>query len=297
MVAAASHQPPHKQSTSNVLPKQHEQWQTPRSAIRHVSWAHQPELTLHNRFGSLADEPSSNDDNASEISESFPNSTPSTQQQRTPQQPKSSFHPNQRPEKQTLPTRPTPRHVTPPSSSSRADKSSAPSILIVGDSMIKQVTSYQIRGKLREHNRNLRPKINVKPFLGARTRSMPLYLKALLQETEKPDIAIVHVGTNDIHTGLSTADIREDFVNLYNYLQKEDIEMFVSLLTCRSDEHKDAIRPINHMLIELCDQLGVGYTGNENIHVNHLNPSGLHLHKGGSELLASNFSNTIIQFC
>ena len=198
-------------------------------------------------------------------------------------------------ENQTLPTRETPRHITPPST--RANNLSAPSILIVGDSMIKQVTSYEIRGKLREHDRNLRPKINVKPFLGARTRTMPLYLEALLQETEKPDIAIVHLGTNDIRSGVSTADTRDDFVNLHNYLQKQGIEMYVSLLTCRSDEHRDAVLPTNHMLIELCDQLGIGYTGNENIHDNHLNQSGLHLHKGGSELLASNFSNTIIQFC
>ena len=163
--------------------------------------------------------------------------------------------------------------------------------------MIKQVTGYQIRGKLREHDRNFRPRVNVKPFLGARTRTMPLYLEALLEESEKPDIAIVHVGTNDIRNGVSTADTREDFVNLYNYLQKHGIEMLVSLLTCRSDEHRDAIQPTNHMLIELCDQLGIGYTGNENIHDNHLNLSGLHLNKGGSELLASNCSNTIFQFC
>jgi len=125
---------------------------------------------------------------------------------------------------------------------------------------------------------------------------MPLYLEALLHEIEKPEIAIVHVGTNDIRAGRSVADIREDYVNLYNCLQKHGIEMLPSLLTCRLDDCKDRVPPINHMLIELCDQLGIGYTGNENIGNEHLNPSGYHLHRGGSELLASNFSNTISQF-
>ena len=162
--------------------------------------------------------------------------------------------------------------------------------------MIKGITSYQIRGMLREHDRNLRPKITVKPFLGAQTRTMPLYCEALFNEIDKPDYAIVHVGTNDIRGGRALADIREDFLNLYKFLQQHETTMIVSLLTCRSDEQKDHVLPINHMLIELCDQLGIGYSGNENIRHEHLNPGGLHLHKVGSDLLASNLSNTIIQF-
>jgi hypothetical protein len=86
-------------------------------------------------------------------------------------------------------------------------------------------------------------------------------------------------------------------VNMLNYLQNHGIDMIVSWLTCRTDDCKDNVGPINHMLIELCYQLGIGYPGNENIRGEHLNQSGYHLHRGGSDLLACNFSNTIIQFC
>ena len=174
---------------------------------------------------------------------------------------------------------------------------STPSVLIIGDSMIKNVTSYQIRGSIRDRNRNWRPKINVKPFLGAQTRTMPRYCEALLHEIDKPDIVIVHVGTNDIRAGTSIADMKEDFTNLHNYLREQGMVMIVSLLTCRSDDCKDSVGPVNHMLIELCDELGIGYSGNENINSDHLNQSGYHLHRGGSDTLASNLSHTIYQFC
>ena len=319
-----------KQSTPIVAPaKSSIQWQTAKRAQRHVSWSPEVAVPLSNRFTPLITVDDNDDDCIPEAS-SNPNrqetrSTPAPNQQSWknsnfhPNQhpenqtvptrrehstrtlepvrptPSPSLHPNQRPENQTLPNRPTQRYITP--QPNRANNSNAPLILIVGDRMLKQITSYDICRKLREHNRYLRPDINVKPFLGAQTRTMPIYLEALLQESVKPDIAIVHIGTNYIRNGVSTADTREDFVNLHKFLQNQGIEMFVSLLTCRSDEHRDAIRPTNHMLIELCDHLGIGYTGNENIQDNHLNQSGLHLHKGGSELLASNFTDTIINLC
>jgi hypothetical protein len=118
--------------------------------------------------------------------------------------------------------------TTPPVRPNQNSERSTPSVLIVGDSMIKNITSYQIRGKLREQDRNLRANINVKPFLGAQTQTMPLYCEALFKEIEKPDIAIVHVGTNDIRAGTSIADIREHYVNMLNYLQNHGIDMIVS---------------------------------------------------------------------
>jgi lysophospholipase L1-like esterase len=93
---------------------------------------------------------------------------------------------------------------------------------------------------------------------------MPLYCAALLEEIEKPDVAIVHVGTNDIR-GQSIPDIREDFVRLHTFMQQNSINMILSLLTCRADEYDDMVQTINHMLIELSEQLDIGYTGNGNI--------------------------------
>ena len=268
-----------------------EEWQTPKSARKHVSWAPTPAIPVHNRFSALESHATNNDviaipDDDSHQRRPLPNHQPPP-----PPKPQSNFHPNQRPENQTLP----PRSMSNNSSSTAKSTidSSLPSILIAGDSIIKQVTSYQIRENLRKHDRQIRAKVNVKPFLGAQTRSMPLYLDALFQEIDKPDYVLAHVGTNDIRAGRSIENIKEDFKSLHNYLKDKGIHMIVSLLTCRSDDCQDKVSPINRMLIELSSEMGIGYSGNENIHNEHLNPSGYHLHRGGSEVLANNFSNTI----
>ena len=62
---------------------------------------------------------------------------------------------------------------------------------------------------------------------------MPLYCAAVLEEIQKPDVAIVHVGTNDIR-GREIAEIREDFVNLHTYMQEQDINMIISQLRPRA---------------------------------------------------------------
>ena len=197
---------------------------------------------------------------------------------------RSRFHPNQRPENQTLPSR--------PQSARQPSSPSLPAILIAGDSIIKNVNSWQIRENLRKHGRRSRLNVNVKPFLGAQVRSMPLYLEAALQEVDKPDYVVVHVGTNDIHAGRSIEDIKADFRKLHDYLKDKGIFLVISLLTCRSDNHRGTIPRINHMLIELADELGIGYSGNEIGDV-HLNQSRYHLKNEGTQVLADNISTTI----
>jgi lysophospholipase L1-like esterase len=122
---------------------------------------------------------------------------------------------------------------------------------------------------------------------------MPLYLEAALQEVEKPDYIVVHIGTNDIHAGRSTEEIKDDFRKLHDYLKNKGIFLVISLLTRRSDNHRDAITTTNHMLIELAEELQICYSGNENIGDEHLNQSRLHLRNEGTQVLAQNFSSTI----
>ena len=121
-----------------------------------------------------------------------------------------------------------------------SSQSRMPSVLVVGDSILKGIHSFQIIGKLKRGGSTTRSRVYVKPFLGAKTQTMPLYCAALLEEIEKPDVAIVHVGTNDIR-GKSIPDIREDFVRLHTFMQQNGISMILSLLTCRADEYEDVI--------------------------------------------------------
>jgi len=280
----SSRPPPGPTSTTVAEPtKSAEQWQVQKPATRHITGIDKSPVSLQNRFAPLASNQDEDEAIAAICKVIEQREAPLTKS--TPGPVKTSFHPNRQPENQTLPSR--------PQSARQPSSPNLPAILVAGDSIIKNVTSWQIRENLRKNGRRSRLNVSVKPFLGAQVRSMPLYLEAALQEVDKPDYVVAHVGTNDIHAGRSTNEIREDFRKLNDYLKNKGIFLIISLLTCRSDNHRDDILRTNHMLIELADELGIGYSGNENINDEHLNQSRYHLKTEGSQVLATNLSNTI----
>ena len=134
----------------------------------------------------------------------------------------------------------------------------------------------------------------VKPFLGARTKTIPKYFDAVLSElSQKPELVLLHVGTNDIRDGTSAGKIKDHFRTVVNYFKSLSIKVVISMVICRNGDWADKVTPVNHKLIELCNELDLCCSGNENINVDHLNPSKYHLHRGGSEALAKNFAQTI----
>ena len=108
----------------------------------------------------------------------------------------------------------------------------------------------------------------------------------------KPDIIIIHAGTNNARLDTSSAVINK-LLWLKSYIVNNyDVtNVFISLPTTRSDDGKACftIRNINQKLIDTCDK----FVDNRNISQKHLGVKGLHLNKKGKNLLCSNFINLV----
>ncbi len=172
VIAASTTNKSTTSTTSTSTPsKPAEEWQTPKSAMKHVSWEPTPIIPVQNRFAALAHATNTDvieiagDDTQQRL-------PPVTNRQPSAPKPQSNFYPNQQPENQTLPPRS--RSSSSTSTPSRTNNSDLPSVLIAGDSIIKHVTGYQIRENIRKQERHARPKVNVKPFLGAACPSISM---------------------------------------------------------------------------------------------------------------------------
>ena len=280
-------------------------WQTPKRShhqAKQVSW----KVPLANKFSILNEDV--------EISEPIQNSelivthiSPPKQNHLSAQIPPAPFtktrvYPNQHPENDRELRRPPPPNQTSTTANTNTannknnNNNNKPLVAIIGDSTIKNITSFELRGMLRKQSvRGHQVNVVVKPFLGAMTRTMPLYLDAVLSELkQKPQLVIVHVATNDIRDGKSPEEIKSDYRNVINYINSLDIKVAVSLVTCRNDDWSVFVTPVNQKLIELCIEMGICYSGNTDINTTHLNSSRYHLNKSGSEALSENFSSAIL---
>ena len=98
------------------------------------------------------------------------------------------------------------RSVKKGSNSSRSVISDKKNIVILGDSMIKRVNGYDLSKKLKNC------KVYVKSFLGSKVRCMKDHMKSSMRE--KPDLTILHVGTNDLNSDRSSDLITKSTVDL-----------------------------------------------------------------------------------
>ena len=223
-------------------------WQTPKAV--HAAQMKQYttlQTPLTNRFSGLNDCVTSTD-----IADEQNNARPATNQpankhtraRSPPRVQKNRVFPNQHPENERDLRK---KQIYPPSRSNN-DK---PLVAIIGDSTIKNVTSFQVRGILRDHSidgHNIN--VVVKPFLGAMTRTMSLYLDAVLSELDKkPELIILHVSTNDIRSGKSPETITNDYRKVIDHIKKLNIKIVISLVTCRNDAWSEKVTPVNHKLI------------------------------------------------
>ena len=166
----------------------------------------------------------------------------------------------------------------------KPDKKQKPLVAIVGDSMIKWVTSYDIRSTCNH------AKVLVRPFLGACINDLYDYLKPVLKCN--PQVIVLHISTNDAssHDFINMETICQDMELLIKELNELGIVVVLSLPINRTDEYSDRVKDLNIMLRSLCAKLLVNYIDNNNIKHHHLNGSGLHLNKEGTSLLCQNIA-------
>ena len=157
-------------------------------------------------------------------------------------------------------------------------------ILLVGDSTIKNITSYQMKQKCKETN------VMVRSHVGGKIKNIKNLMLDVLEDV-KPNAVCFHVATNDISSGRSIDEIVCDMENLVDLIQRHGIVPVISLLTQRSDKYSSKVEIVNKRLIILCNHQGVGYIDHENITKNHLNIGGLHIAREHTSLFSNNFVN------
>ena len=154
---------------------------------------------------------------------------------------------------------------------------------MVGDSMIKQVTRYDIRKKCRNVN------VMVRSLQGAKIKNVKNLINDLLEDV-KPEAICIHASTNDINDDKSIDEIVSEMGILIKVIQNKGIVPIILLITTRNDKHVAQVNITNKKLIHLCNEYGVGYIEHENITAEHLNPGGLHIARQHNHLLNDNFA-------
>lgn len=157
-----------------------------------------------------------------------------------------------------------------------------PLILLIGDSTVKQLSSYQLKKSCKGTN------IMVRSLQGGRIKNIKNLCIDMLEDVT-PDAICVHVSTNDISDGRSVEDIITDMENIICLIQQQGIVPIISLVIQRMDRHASKVDIVNKKLIRLCNHHGVGYILHQNITPDHLNPGGLHIARQFISLFSNNF--------
>ena len=143
--------------------------------------------------------------------------------------------------------------------------------VILGDSMVKHVYGWELKEKCGD-NCN----VYVKSFPGATTKDMYSYSQPSIER--KPDIAILHVGTNDLVTRRgeemkSEVEIAQGIVDLADHIRSHDIEVVVSGIIAHGEKYLDKKREkVNFILEDLCSEKKLTFIDHPNIEATkHLN--------------------------
>ena len=160
-----------------------------------------------------------------------------------------------------------------------------PFVLVIGDSMMKNINSYDLKQKCPEAN------FMVRALRGGKIKNIKNLIIDTLEDIKKPDLLCIHVSANDIGDGRSVETIVTDLENLITIVQRQGIIPVMSMVTIRNDKHGYKVRVVNERLRKLCVQYNVDYIEHENIKLEHLNPGGVHIVNKFNYLFSENLSN------
>ena len=164
-------------------------------------------------------------------------------------------------------------------------------IVIFGDSHLTRI------------NRNLKSKFSedleghstyFKGFIGSNTNQLEYYCVPTLVD-EKPNAAIIHIGSNDIPKkkpeNVNVNDLAQRIVNIGKKCQSFGVrEVGISSILCRNkSDMNEVITNVNKRIEEICKENGFSFICNDNIRKKCLCKDGLHLRNEGISILCSSF--------
>ena len=127
----------------------------------------------------------------------------------------------------------------------------------------------------------------VKPFPGATTACMQHYSNPSL--ARKPETVILHVGTNDLSSTDSASQISNNIIKLAKKCEKAGAKVMISSLVCRGDQLNGKVDSVNDILRRSCQSRNIGFIDHNNINLNDLNGSKIHMKKSGDKKMTENF--------
>jgi len=175
------------------------------------------------------------------------------------------------------------------SSSTSRQNSNTGKILLIGDSIIKDIKPSKMSKN--EVIKKTFPGKNIEHI----TENIESDLADTLSETNK---VIIHVGTNNLQSD-SDEDIKCKYNNLISKIKEinSSCRIYVSSLTKRTDnsDYTERINDVNEILQDVCTTQKSTFINNNNIDDTCLNGSKLHLNHKGSAYLAMNFIKAILK--
>ena len=108
---------------------------------------------------------------------------------------------------------------------------------------------------------------------------------------DKPDVAIIHVGTNDILTKANHEENARNIIKIGLNCKNHGVNDVVisSVLVKKNPNLNALIRRVNDLLCDLWSMNGFGYICNDAITTEYLWKDGIHLQDLGTNILSSNF--------
>ena len=125
-------------------------------------------------------------------------------------------------------------------------------------------------------------------FPGATISDMKSYCTPSVNKA--PENIILHCGTNELSSNRTEFDILTELITLAHSIKAKGINVVISELLQSGDSLESRRARTNAIIRDMCKEEDVKYMENENINIEHLNGSLLHLSKYGDSVFANNFS-------
>ena len=156
---------------------------------------------------------------------------------------------------------------------------------MIGDSIVKFVKS--------EHLSDENYIANIRTNLGCTIQDISDYIKPIIRR--KPDIILVHIGTNDLTNSINTMSKVKKIVKAVEEMDgNNEIKLAFSSIIVRKDlDLEKEIKEINTKLKNYCMGKGFIFVDNANIKERCLNNRKLRLNRKGTTLFKKNIYKSV----
>ena len=158
-------------------------------------------------------------------------------------------------------------------------------LLLIDDSVVKFLQSDEMS--------SVNNAVNVMKHPGSTTDDVVDYVRPVTRK--KPDVVIMHVGTNDLTKGVNTMSKGWKIVSAINKVNNNrNIQLgFFSIVQRADKDYSQEIKNINTRLNSYCLGKGLIFVDNSNTDKSFLNNRKLHLSKKGTHSLSQNILRSL----